>query len=364
MPRHRRLQGRAWRCGSTSSALATTAPDWTERRRRRLRRMGPAPTRASPGFIIKKRVVGPAGRRHLPRRRALPLAQRRRQASCADRAQGHRAVHPARHAPDLRRPRAVDRRRRRATTSSSTARSSRTPAPAPPVRSTSCSPSTASPSRAQRIGPLAPGAATPRDLPGAALRGRHDRALHRRRRRPRSPSPTRRTTRSSAAARRAPSAAAAAPLALEATMKTEIHPEYVESHVTLHLRQRLHDPLHRGRDPRRDLLELPPVLHGQAEARGHRRPRRPLPSPRRQARRRQPRADRRRGDRRAPPRTGRRRGARLRRRARRVGRHARRARRRPGRPRGRDDARRPHLGGRRAASPRPTSSTRRACGST
>ncbi len=49
----------------------------------------------------------------------------------------------------------------------------------------------------------------------------------------------------------------------------------------LHLRQRVQDPLHPGRDARGDLLELPPVLHGQAEAGGHRRPRRALPPPRR-----------------------------------------------------------------------------------
>src|SRR3954453_10471743 len=49
------------------------------------------------------------------------------------------------------------------------------------------------------------------------------------------------------------------------------------------MRQRVHDPLDPARDPRRDLLELPPVLHGPAEARGHRRPRRALQAPRRPA---------------------------------------------------------------------------------
>src|SRR5215212_2852928 len=52
----------------------------------------------------------------------------------------------------------------------------------------------------------------------------------------------------------------------------------------MHVWQRVHDPLDEARDQRRDLLELPPLLHGQAEARGHRRPRRALPAPRRQAR--------------------------------------------------------------------------------
>ncbi|CAA9470608.1 MAG: LSU ribosomal protein L31p @ LSU ribosomal protein L31p, zinc-dependent, partial [uncultured Solirubrobacteraceae bacterium] len=51
----------------------------------------------------------------------------------------------------------------------------------------------------------------------------------------------------------------------------------------LHVRERVHDALHRAHDQRRDLLELPPVLHRPAEARRHRRPRRALPAPRRQA---------------------------------------------------------------------------------
>ena len=120
-------------------------------------------------------------------------------------------------------------------------------------------------------------------------------------------------------------------------MKTAIHPEYVESPRPLHLRQRVHHALHERRDPRRDLLELPPVLHGQAEAGRHRRPRRALQAPRRQARR---------GERRpwpqpAPPEPVQRlRGT--------LGASARRTRRRPGRPRGRDDARRLHVGRRRA----------------
>ena len=50
----------------------------------------------------------------------------------------------------------------------------------------------------------------------------------------------------------------------------------------VHVRQRVHDPLDQARAARGDLLELPPVLHGPAEARGHRRPRRAVPAPRRQ----------------------------------------------------------------------------------
>src|SRR4051812_34922801 len=51
----------------------------------------------------------------------------------------------------------------------------------------------------------------------------------------------------------------------------------------LHVRQRVHHAVDPARDPRRDLLELPPVLHGPAEARGHRWPRRALQAPRRKA---------------------------------------------------------------------------------
>ena len=93
-------------------------------------------------------------------------------------------------------------------------------------------------------------------------------------------------------------------------MKADIHPEYVLANVTLLLRQRVHDALDEARAARRDLLELPPVLHGQAEAAGLRRPGRALPAAAREGRRAAPVA--------ASPR---------------LEHH-----RRPGRPRGRDDA--------------------------
>src|SRR5436853_2953112 len=44
------------------------------------------------------------------------------------------------------------------------------------------------------------------------------------------------------------------------------------------LRQCHRDPFHRAPDPRRDLLGVPSVLHGQAEARRYRRPGRALPA--------------------------------------------------------------------------------------
>ena len=61
-------------------------------------------------------------------------------------------------------------------------------------------------------------------------------------------------------------------------MKTDIHPEYVTGPRPLHLRQRVRDALHQARHQGRDLQQLPPVLHGQAEAGGLRRPRRALPA--------------------------------------------------------------------------------------
>ena len=51
-------------------------------------------------------------------------------------------------------------------------------------------------------------------------------------------------------------------------MKTGIHPEYVMHARPLLLRRRVRDPFDAGGDPRRRLLGLPPVLHGQAEADG------------------------------------------------------------------------------------------------
>ena len=64
------------------------------------------------------------------------------------------------------------------------------------------------------------------------------------------------------------------------------HPSRVRARDrALLLRQHVPDPLDEARAPRRDLLEVPPVLHGQAEADGHGRPRRALPAPARAGRR-------------------------------------------------------------------------------
>ncbi len=59
-------------------------------------------------------------------------------------------------------------------------------------------------------------------------------------------------------------------------MKPDIHPDVRRDHGHLHLRQHLHHAQHRQgrRHPRRRVLGLPPVLHGQAEDPRHRRPRR------------------------------------------------------------------------------------------
>ena len=75
---------------------------------------------------------------------------------------------------------------------------------------------------------------------------------------------------------------------LACAMKTDIHPD-TSSRPSLLLREHVRDPLDEARAPRRDLLGVPPVLHGQAEAHGHRRPRRALPAPAREGRRRAPR---------------------------------------------------------------------------
>ena len=66
-------------------------------------------------------------------------------------------------------------------------------------------------------------------------------------------------------------------------MRADIHPDYVVATVTLLVRQHLHHPLDEGRPARRALQRVPPLLHGQAEAGGHRRPHRPLRAPLRQA---------------------------------------------------------------------------------
>ena len=68
-------------------------------------------------------------------------------------------------------------------------------------------------------------------------------------------------------------------------MKADIHPDYVLAHVTLLVRKRVLDALDEAGAPRRDLRRVPPVLHGQAEARRHRRSGRALPAPAREGRR-------------------------------------------------------------------------------
>ena len=73
-------------------------------------------------------------------------------------------------------------------------------------------------------------------------------------------------------------------------MKADIHPEYVEATVALLVRQHLHHPLDQARPARRAVQRVPPVLHGQAEARRHRWPRRALPAPLRPAARPAPRS--------------------------------------------------------------------------
>ena len=67
------------------------------------------------------------------------------------------------------------------------------------------------------------------------------------------------------------------------TMKTDIHPDYVEATVQLLVRQHVHDPLDQGRPPRRAVQRVPPLLHRQAEAGRLRRPGRALPAPLRRA---------------------------------------------------------------------------------
>ena len=76
------------------------------------------------------------------------------------------------------------------------------------------------------------------------------------------------------------------------TFDEERHPPAVRHHRSgVRLWQHLHHPQHGdvGHDPRRGLLQLPPVLHGQAEDPGHRRPGGPVRGALRQA---QPRATR------------------------------------------------------------------------
>src|SRR5438552_376956 len=60
-------------------------------------------------------------------------------------------------------------------------------------------------------------------------------------------------------------------------------PRVRDRHGPLLVRQHVHHAIHQAGAPRGALLELPPVLHGQAEAGRHRRPRGALPAPLREA---------------------------------------------------------------------------------
>ena len=62
-------------------------------------------------------------------------------------------------------------------------------------------------------------------------------------------------------------------------MKQGIHPEYVECQRALRLRQHVPDARDEARHPRRGLQRVPPVLHGRAAHRRHRRPRRAVQAP-------------------------------------------------------------------------------------
>ena len=62
-------------------------------------------------------------------------------------------------------------------------------------------------------------------------------------------------------------------------MREGIHPDYKSDQGDLRLRRGHRDPLHARRLPHRDSLVVPPVLHGQAEDHGHRRPHRALQEP-------------------------------------------------------------------------------------
>ena len=67
-------------------------------------------------------------------------------------------------------------------------------------------------------------------------------------------------------------------------MKAEIHPEYVFATVHCSCGNSFVTRSTVAGAERRDLLAVPPVLHGQAEARRHRRPRRALPAAAREGR--------------------------------------------------------------------------------
>ena len=150
--------------------------------------------------------------------RDAPAASRRRRASASRRrARSPTPPGPRRPQPSARRGRAPRRRRR----DLRRRRREQGQRPRGPVQRR-LRPSTASSQPPQRVGPLAAGQRVPvtfqapRCAAGSTVRVTVDAA-------PRSPSPTRRTTCSSGAARWA--------ARLRGTMKTEIHPDYVESHV-------------------------------------------------------------------------------------------------------------------------------------
>ena len=67
-------------------------------------------------------------------------------------------------------------------------------------------------------------------------------------------------------------------------MKKNIHPEYIETQVTCTCGNTFttRSTAKNGDHPRRRLLQLPPVLHGQAEDPRHRWPRGPVRGPLRQ----------------------------------------------------------------------------------
>ena len=66
-------------------------------------------------------------------------------------------------------------------------------------------------------------------------------------------------------------------------MKTDTHPQYVDGHGDVLLRQHLHHPLDQAPAAHRAVQRLPSLLHRQAEAGRHRRPGRALRAPLRAA---------------------------------------------------------------------------------
>ena len=60
-------------------------------------------------------------------------------------------------------------------------------------------------------------------------------------------------------------------------MKAEIHPHYVDCTIVCACGEVVHTRSTRAADPRRDLLEMPSVLHWQAETRRYSRARGKIP---------------------------------------------------------------------------------------